>query len=123
MERERPDYLPPIEKPRWSFPWLTAIGITVLVLAVFGVKQHLDTQAAWNKRFTKAPATQDATPTRAPIDLKAQARRDAEVAEARLRRVVEDREMEKERESWRCINHIPFRKIDGGWENVVGESC
>lgn len=123
MERKRPEYLPPIEKPRWSFPWLTVIGISVLALAVFGVKQHLATQAAWNQRFNRpAPTTMQAPLTLE--QLKAQAEREAKSAEVRLRRAVAEREAaEKEREQWRCINHIPFRQIPGGWENVPGESC
>ncbi len=33
MERERPEYLPPIERRRWTFPWLLVIGLAILVLA------------------------------------------------------------------------------------------
>lgn len=46
MERERPEYLPPIKRRRWSFPWLLFLGAVLLVLAVFVIKQHLDTQMA-----------------------------------------------------------------------------
>lgn len=123
MERERPEYLPPIEKPGWAFPWLTVVGIAVLVLAILGVKQHLDTQAAWNQRFTRTKATEK-TPETPTIDVaKLEAQRAALIAETRLRRAVAEREAIKEREGWRCIDHTPFRKIDGGWENIPGESC
>jgi hypothetical protein len=123
MERERPEYLPPIEKARWAFPWLTVVGIAVLVPAILGVKQHLDTQAAWNQRFTRASATEK-TPETPTIDVaKLEAQRAALIAETRLRRAVAEREAIKEREGWRFIDHTPFRKIDGGWENIPGESC
>lgn len=49
MERERPECLPPIEKSRWTFPWLVVIGGAVLALAIFGIRQHLATQDAWNR--------------------------------------------------------------------------
>ncbi|WP_132862267.1 hypothetical protein [Stenotrophomonas sp. ATCM1_4] len=126
MERERPEYLPPIKPRRWSFPWLTLIGLTVLILAAFGVKQHLDTQSAWNTRFatkpTVKPAARDVTTNL--DELRATAQREAKLAEIRLRRVAAEREaINKEREEWRCIDGTPFRKIPGGWENVPGERC
>ncbi len=125
MERERPEYLPPIERPRWSFPWLTLIGVVVLALAAFGIKQHLDTQAAWNKRFTAQPkpSTQQVPAPAALAELRAEAEREARIAEIRLHRVQAEREAMKAREKWRCINGIPFRQIPGGWENVPGERC
>lgn len=125
MERERPEYLPPIKARRWSFPWLTVIGLTVLVLAGFGIKQHLDTQVAWNKRFTRQPAAPaQQSPAPATIEeRKAEAARQAMIAEIRLRRQQAERDAMKDREGWRCINGIPFRQIPGGWENVPGERC
>lgn len=125
MERERPEYLPPIEKPRWSFPWMTLISIAVLAQAIFGIKQHLATHAAWNQRFAqpRPSPTKDA--------MIAPARRNAEIeaddAAERLRRLGEIQRArdphEQDRKNWRCINHIPFQQIPGGWENVPGESC
>lgn len=125
MERERPEYLPPIKPRRWSFPWLTFIGIVVLALAAFGIKQHLDTQAAWNKRFTEQPKSspQQAYDPAAPANSKADAQREAMIAEIRLRREQAEREAMKDRDGWRCINGVPFRKIPGGWENVPGQRC
>ena len=125
MERERPEYLPPIEKPRWNFPWLTVIGLAVLTLAGFGIKQHLATQAAWNQRFAQP------RPSTSKELIIAEARRNAEIdareAELRLQRAVQMRrareQYEQDRKGWRCINHIPFRQIPGGWENVPGETC
>ncbi len=128
MERERPEYLPPIKPHRWSFPWLTLIGLTVLVLAGFGIKQHLATQAAWNSRFAqKPPTTHQEVLTLTPAqlaELKANAEHEAKLAEERLQRIREQREAaEKDRQGWRCINGIPFRQIPGGWENVPGKRC
>ena len=123
MERERPEYLPPIEKPRWTFPWLALIGVAVLALAIFGIRQHLATQNAWNRRFNQPRAAI------ANESVIAEARRNAEVeaklAEQQLRKIVDMREAAKqeERKNWRCIDHVPFRQIPGGWENVPGESC
>lgn len=56
MERERPPYLPEIKAERWSAPWLTLIGVTVLALAIFGIRQHFATQDVWNQRFIRQPA-------------------------------------------------------------------
>ncbi|WP_269792842.1 hypothetical protein [Stenotrophomonas sp. Iso1] len=104
---------------------MTVIGIAVLALAIFGIKQHLATQVAWNQRFAQSrhSPTKDA--------MIALARRSAEIeaddAAERLRRLGEmqraSEKYERDRKAWRCINHIPFRQIPGGWENVPGESC
>lgn len=64
-----------------------------LALAVFGVKQHLCQQSC----LEYAPN----------ID-----RRRSGAAHSRHPAMA-----------WRCINHIPFRQIPGGWENVPVESC
>lgn len=101
---------------------MTAIGVTMLGLAAFGIKQHLDTQAAWNARFNKPKAAASHGP---PPGLPVAAQNDDPLE--RFRQIREEQQRAerdlKERESWRCINHIPFRKIPGGWENVPGESC
>ncbi len=119
MERERPEYLPPIKPRGWSFPWMLVIGITVLVLAGYGAKQHLATQAAWNARFARK-ATPPPAPSLPPMI------QDADPVE-QIRRAQQIRERAerdmKERATWRCINGTPFRKIPGGWENVPGQRC
>lgn len=119
MERERPEYLPPIQSRRWSFPWLLVIGLAVLVLAGYGVKQHLATQAAWEARFARKTAPRTA-PTLPPViqdtDPVEQIRRAQQIRE----RAEQDM---KERATWRCIDGTPLRKIPGGWENVPGQRC
>lgn len=99
---------------------MAAIGIAVLALAGFGVKQHLATQAAWNERFNRPKAT---ARTPEPIPFETQA--DDPVERIRqIRKARERAELElRERDSWRCINGTPFRKIPGGWENVPGQRC
>lgn len=122
MERERPEYLPPIKPNRWSFPWLGFIGVVVLALAVFGIKQHLDTQAAWDVRFKKPKvASQLVTPPGVPV-VDQNTDPLEHIQQIREARERAEREL-KERASWRCINGIPFRQIPGGWENVPGERC
>lgn len=120
MERERPEYLPPIQSRRWSFPWLLVIGVTVLVLAGYGVKQHLATQAAWEARFNRPKAVPAPDPAQ-PFVIQ------ADDPVERIRRIRQEREAAeeylKERASWRCIDGTPFRQIPGGWENVRGERC
>lgn len=99
---------------------MTVIGVTVLTLALFGVKQHLDTQAAWNERF-KRPKVK--TPERPSVPFEIQSEDAIEVIQ-RVQRNRQRAEAElRERASWRCINGTPFRKIPGGWENVPGERC
>lgn len=116
MERERPPYLPEIKAEHWSAPWLTLIGVTVLTLAIFGIRQHFATQDAWNQRFIRQPAASVA-------EMRAEAEREAVIAEIRLRRAHAEREAMKARGKWRCIDRAPFRQIPGGWEHVPGESC
>lgn len=143
MERERPEYLPPIEKPRWGFPWLTVIGISVLALAVFGVKQHLATQAAWNQRFQeRQPSTTQAPSARlTPAQWAQRQREDAEIirqfrerqamAEQQspltLPKPMTEQEFKQrnhtEANGLRCINGILFRRLPNGWENIPGSRC
>lgn len=125
MERERPEYLPPIQPQRWSFPWMLAIGLTILVLAGFGIKQHLETQAAWHARFA-SPKTPAPAPAQSPSQAEIEAMRSEQIQRIHeIREQAEQalQEREKERRTWRCINGMPFRQIPGGWENVPGERC
>lgn len=122
MERQRPDYLPPLKPRRRSFPWLLFIAAVLLALAAFGIKQHIDTQIAWNARFERAGNARISPATPAlPVDVSAddpvEYLRDVQNARQRAEQDA------RERASWRCIDGIPFRKIPGGWENVPGERC
>lgn len=127
VERVRPEYLEPIGKKRSGFPWLLLIGVAVAVLAVLGVRQHMQTQAAWQARFDKK---QDHTLTVAP---EADADREARVAAIReQRRQAEERyirdrldEVVKEEEAGKikCIQGTAFRRIPGGWENIPNIRC
>lgn len=127
VERVRPEYLEPIGKKRSGFPWLLLIGVAVAVLAVLGVRQHMQTQAAWQARFDKK---QDHTLTVAP---EVDADREARVAAIReQRRQAEERyirerldEVVKEEEAGniKCIQGTAFRRIPGGWENIPNIRC
>ncbi|KAI1699428.1 hypothetical protein Ddc_18584 [Ditylenchus destructor] len=124
MERERPEYLPPIESRRWHFPWLITGLLTVVSLATIGVLTLGRTNSAWSERFeglrraaetvetpaaTPAHSHGSATPKR---ELKAASR----VTTARVR-------PEQLGPNMRCINGMLFRRIEGGWENVPGSRC
>ncbi|CAM4113644.1 hypothetical protein STLA111740_00515 [Stenotrophomonas lactitubi] len=50
-------------------------------------------------------------------------RRNASVAEIRLRRAAAEREIQQRRAEIRCIGGVAFRRIPGGWENIPGETC
>lgn len=118
MERKRPEYLPPIEPRRWSFPWLLVIGVAIMVLAGYGVKQHLATQTAWEARFNSPKVTPMSAP---PIVIQADDHAE-QIRRIRQRREAAEAYL-KERATWRCIDGTPFRKIPGGWENVPGQRC
>jgi hypothetical protein len=133
MERERPEYLQPIEQRRWEFPWLAVIAAALIALMAGGVHMLSKTHAAWNQRFSTA-----ATPSESD---RTEAKREAELAEIKLRQTVaaRDADLEKirqrraraERDSkaaqeddqYRCIQGTLFRRIPGGWENLPGQSC
>lgn len=129
MERERPGYLPPIERRRWEFPWLAVLAIALLALLASGVYMLSRTHAAWNERFSRTTDTaiaDTATPTQVPGD----AEREAMLADIRLKRAAAEaaaRSAEHgkrtEKHELRCINGILFRRIPGGWENLPGQSC
>lgn len=124
MERERPEYLPPIERRRWHFPWLITGFLTVVSLATIGVLTLGRTNSAWSERFeglrraaetverpaaTSKPAHAPVTPRREPTAASA-------VTATRARPEQLGRDM-------RCINGMLFRRIEGGWENLPGSRC
>jgi len=128
MERERPEYLPPIKGRRWEFPWLLLIGIALAAIMVGGVSMLAKTNAAWAKRFdTNARVTADsagqtgATPVDPPVTRGR--RQDANTAAQRQERRMRDSDRATENERTRCISGTVFRRIPGGWENVPGMSC
>ncbi len=128
MERERPEYLPPIERRRWEFPWLAVLAVALVALLAGGVQMLTKTQAAWNERFrtTDSAIAEPATPTQVLAD----AEREAMLAEIRLKRATAEAAAKSaehgrrtEKRELRCINGTLFRRIQGGWENLPGESC
>ncbi|OBU68458.1 hypothetical protein A9K58_06495 [Stenotrophomonas maltophilia] len=143
MERERPDYLQPIPRSRWEFPWLGLWAVLLLGMAAAGIWLHLQTGNAWNERFQKQDASpkpvQHAAPSqpttagndRFMAEIRARrelAEAEAKMAEARLREVAAERaaagrSTSAKKDEYRCINGIAFRRIPGGWENVPGDTC
>lgn len=128
MERERPEYLPPIERRRWEFPWLAVLAIALLALLIGGMHMLTKTHAAWNERFsTTDTAVADPAPPAQVLD---DAEHAAKLAEIRLKRTAAEaktRSAEQrkrlEASGLRCINGMLFRRIPGGWENLPGQSC
>lgn len=123
MERERPEYLQPIPRSRWEFPWLGLWAVILLGMAGAGIWLHLRTGDAWNARFQAEPMpAQSASANPAP-QLKPLTDRKAALAEIRARREQAEREVKQRREEIRCIGGVAFRRIPGGWENIPGETC
>ncbi len=123
MERERPEYLQPIPRTRWEFPWLGLWALLLLGMAGAGIWLHLRTGDAWNARFQGSPTTSgpirdDQTTQPEPV-----VDQTAMLAEVRARRAQAEREIQRKRADLRCIDGVAFRRIPGGWENVPGETC
>lgn len=127
MERERPDYLQPIPRSRWEFPWLGLWAVLLLGMAGAGIWLHLRTGDAWNARFQTEPAQTPSTSVDKATQPEPTAERKALLAEIRARREQAEREAQHEaRQSQaeiRCIGGVAFRRIPGGWENIPGETC
>lgn len=133
MERERPEYLQPIPRTRWEFPWLGMWAVLLLGMAGGGIWLHLKTGDAWNARFQSRPAHQAEQHPLSPattdaIESKQAASAEDErqrlIAEIRLRRAAAEKDAAKRRpEELRCISGVAFRRIPGGWENVPGMPC
>ncbi|MBH1475943.1 hypothetical protein I5U59_00550 [Stenotrophomonas maltophilia] len=134
MERERPDYLQPIPRTRWEFPWLGMWAVLLLGMAGAGIWLHLQTGDAWNARFQSQPDHQ--ATARRPVSpattnavesvqaASAEEERQQLIAEIRLRRAAAERDApERKHEELRCISGVAFRRIPGGWENVPGMPC
>ncbi len=136
MERERPEYLQPIPRTRWEFPWLGMWAVLLLGMTGAGIWLHLKTGDAWNARFQSRPDHQASTQrpvTPPPVDAIESKRaasfeeqRLATITEIRLRRAAADEReaaAKRQREELRCISGVAFRRIPGGWENVPGAPC
>lgn len=141
MERERPDYLQPIPRSRWEFPWLGLWAVLLLGMAGAGIWLHLKTGNAWNARFKAPPASPAAAESAEPPPVtrdpdreaflaqirvrREQAEKEARLSEQRTRQAAAQRNIEanERHEELRCIGGVAFRRIPGGWENVTGETC
>lgn len=126
MERERPEYLQPIPRSRWEFPWLGLWAVLLLGMAGAGIWLHLRTGDAWNARFQAEPMPAQPASANPAHQLEPVTDRKAALAEIRARREQAEREVKQRREEIRCIRCIggvAFRRIPGGWENVPGETC
>ncbi|WP_459041164.1 hypothetical protein [Stenotrophomonas sp. PSU-St19] len=106
MERERPDYLPPIQRSRWNFPWLITGFLTLLSLGTIGVLMLGRTNSAWNQRFLDAGQPAESQRTELPARAQAETRPTAaDLAEIRARREQAE------------------ATVRGGWENLPGSRC
>lgn len=141
MERERPEYLPPIERRRLEFPWLAVLAIALLALLAGGVHMLTKTQAAWAERFDRKPEMRRPSEMPVPVaveddrkEMLSDIRRKRAKAEAEAQRRNAERELLNENEAnpqqggnnaqqLRCVNGTLFRRIPGGWENLPGERC
>lgn len=45
------EYVPPIERKRWNFPWLITRFLTLVSLTTIGVLTLGRTNSAWSERF------------------------------------------------------------------------
>lgn len=123
MERERPDYLSELPKPRWEFPWMGLWAVLLLGMAGAGIWLHLKTGDAWNARFN-APPVQPATTAAIPAPkTEPDPTKEAKIAAVRMHREQAERREQQQRGEIRCIGGVLFRRIPGGWENVPGETC
>ncbi|MCU0999745.1 hypothetical protein JAK44_02045 [Stenotrophomonas maltophilia] len=127
MERERPEYLQPIPRSRWEFPWLGLWAVLLLGMAGAGIWLHLRTGDAWSARFQREPTPTPSTSAGTVAQPEPMADRKALLAEIRARRERAEREAQnaerQRRAEIRCIGGVAFRRIPGGWENIPGETC
>ncbi|HIE4122969.1 TPA: hypothetical protein ACXOG4_000044 [Stenotrophomonas maltophilia] len=127
MERERPDYLQPIPRSRWEFPWLGLWAVLLLGMAGAGIWLHLRTGDAWSARFQTEHAPNPSTSVATAAQPEPMPDRKALLAEIRVRREQAEREAQhaerQRRAEIRCIGGVAFRRIPGGWENIPGETC
>ncbi|KRG78069.1 hypothetical protein ABB30_04915 [Stenotrophomonas ginsengisoli] len=127
VERVRPEYLEPIGKKRSGFPLLLLVGIAVAVLAALGLKQHMETQAAWRERFDKAqpkaPPTDPAADEERRVRLAGLQEQRRQAEERYIRDRLDEVVKEEEAGNIKCIQGTAFRRIPGGWENIPNIRC
>jgi hypothetical protein len=123
MERERPEYLEPIPRSRWEFPWLGMWAVLLIGAACAGVWLHVKTGEAWTSRFRNQPTSQAPAPAERITPPDVQANRQVMIDEIRARREEAERQARRARSDHRCIGGVVLRRIPGGWENVPGETC
>lgn len=147
MERERPEYLPPIGNEGRGYPWMLLLGVALVGAMAGGVGIYMKTLGAWHQRFearteaVTAPVT-DATSQPRKADLRERyghpplkvLKMSDLTPEQQAQRIREDEALirefrnraaarSQEDDGIRCINGTLFRRINGGWENVVGKRC
>ncbi|MFT4409824.1 hypothetical protein ACLMOV_09375 [Stenotrophomonas muris] len=87
MERERPEYLSPIQCSRWNFPWLITGFLALLSLGTIGVLMLGRTNSAWSQRFLNAGQPEELQRTELPVRAEDEARPTAaDFAKIRARR-------------------------------------
>lgn len=120
MERERPEYLPPIERRRWNFLWLITGFLTLVSLATIGVLTLGRTNSAWSERFEGVRRSIEAT------EQSSTARPERSTAVSSMPSTPPERlqaQPPQKAQGLRCINGMFFRRIEGGWENLPGSRC
>ena len=120
MERERPEYLPPIERKRWNFPWLITGFLTLVSLATIGVLTLGRTNSAWSERFEGVRRSIEAA------EQPSTARTELPTANSPVPSALPERQHaqpSQNAQNLRCINGMFFRRIEGGWENLPGSRC
>jgi hypothetical protein len=120
MERERPEYLPPIERRRWNFPWLITGFLTLVSLTTIGVLTLGRTNSAWSERFEGVRRSIEAT------EQSSTARPERSTAVSSTPSTPPERlqaQPPQKAQGLRCINGMFFRRIEGGWENLPGSRC
>lgn len=110
MERERPEYLPPIERKRWNFPWLITGFLTLVSLTTIGVLTLGRTNSAWSERFEGVRRSIEAA------EQPSTARTELPTANSPVPSTLPDRQHaqpSQNAQNLRCINGMFFRRIEG----------
>lgn len=111
MERERPEYLPPIERKRWNFPWLITGFLTLVSLTTVGVLTLGRTNSAWSERFEGVRRSIEAA------EQPSTARTELPTANSPVPSALPERQHaqpSQNAQNLRCINGMFFRRIEWG---------